>query len=226
MNALRMMIPPLPWQQARHRPGSGDRVVLLHGLWRSVWAMEPPACRLNEVGFETLSIPYPSFRKPLPELVEEVASSLPPSDKKTHFITHSMGGIVLRCLAKERPDLVTGRIVMLAPPNQGSEIIDWLEDSPLGKCLFGPGGMNLSTEGVRRDVPNFSDDQQVDVIMGRRSAVPFFGFLLEGENDGIVTVDGGRLPGVRNFEVVDADHTFMMGNREVLDRIVELLKSS
>jgi hypothetical protein len=48
---------------------------------------------------------------------------------------------------------------------------------------------------------------------------------LVGENDGIVTVEGGRLPGVRNFVVVDADHTFMMGNREVLERVVSWLQS-
>ncbi len=224
-DALQMMIPPLPWHQPRHRPGPGDRVVLLHGLWRSVWAMEMPARHLNEVGFETLSIPYPSFRKPLPELVAEVAAALPPTEKTTHFVTHSMGGIVLRCLAAKRPDLVTGGVVMLAPPNHGSEIIDWLEDSPLGKYSLGPGGMNLSTDKVCEGVPNFPVGQRVDVIMGRRSTVPFFRFLLVGENDGIVTVEGGRLPGVRNFVVVDADHTFMMGNREVLERVVSWLQS-
>lgn len=225
MNVLQMMIPPLPWHQSRHRPGPGDRVVLLHGLWRSVWAMEVLARHLNAVGLETLSIPYPSFRKPLPELVEEVAGALPPSQKTTHFVTHSMGGIVLRCLAAKRPDLVTGGVVMLAPPNHGSEIIDWLADSPLGKYSLGPGGMSLSTDKVCEDVPNFPVGQRVDVIMGRRCLVPFFRFLLEGENDGIVTVEGGRLPGVRKFAVVDADHTFMMANREVLERVVSWLQS-
>lgn len=225
MNVFQMMIPPLPWHQSRHRAGRGDRVVLLHGLWRSVWAMEAPARHLNEAGFETLSIPYPSFRKPLPELVDEVAELIPPSEKVTHFVTHSMGGIVLRCLAAKRPDLVTGGVVMLAPPNHGSEIIDWLEDSPLGKFSLGPGGMSLSTGNVCECVPVFPGERRVDVIMGRRSTVPFFRFLLEGENDGIVTVEGGRLPGLRNFDVMDADHTFMMGNRAVLDRVVSLLQS-
>lgn len=224
-NTLQMLVPPLPWHEVRHRPGSGDRVVLLHGLWRSVWAMETPARYLNEAGFETLSIPYSSFRKSLPEIVEEVEERISPSDKRTHFITHSMGGIVLRCLASRRPDRVTGRIVMLAPPNQGSEIVDWLEDSLLGRCFLGPGGRSLSTKGVREEVPQFSREHGVDVIMGRRRAVPVFSFLLEGENDGIVTVDGGRLPGVRRFEVVDADHTFMMANPEVLEHLAKSLNS-
>ena len=74
-------------------------------------------------------------------------------------------------------------------------------------------------------MPQFSREHGVDVIMGRRRAVPVFSFLLEGENDGIVTVDGGRLPGVRRFEVVDADHTFMMANPEVLEHLATSLNS-
>jgi pimeloyl-ACP methyl ester carboxylesterase len=222
---LQMMIPPLPWHGVRHRPGPGDRVVLLHGLWRSVWAMEAPARHLNKAGFETLIIPYPSFRKSLPEIVREVAQDLPPSPKTTHFVTHSMGGIVLRCLAAEHPELVTGRIVMLAPPNNGSEIVDWLEDSFLGRCFLGPGGMSLSTTGVPKKIPHFPREQRVDVIMGNRQNVPLFSFLLDGENDGIVTVEGGWLPGLRSFEVLEADHTFMMANPKVLDCLGASLRS-
>lgn len=225
LTTLQMMIPPTPWQKPRHHSGSGDRVVLLHGLWRSVWSMEAPARYLNERGFETLSVPYSSFRRPLPELVGEVVAALPPSPKTTHFVTHSMGGIVLRCLAARHPEVVTGRVVMLAPPNQGSEIIDWLEDSPVGRFSLGPGGMSLSTRVVRQEVPELPKGSRPDVIMGRRSSLPLFQFLLEGENDGIVTVEGGRLPEMRSFQVVDADHTFMMGYRTVLERISECLQS-
>lgn len=220
-----MMIPPLPWHEPRHREGPGDRVVLLHGLWRSVWAMEPLAEALHERGFETLSIPYPSFRRSLPGIVDHVSRSIPASEKTTHFVTHSMGGIVARCLAREHPASMTGKVIMLAPPNQGSEIIDWLKDCPLGRYAFGPGGMSLSTTDVRSSVPGFPPGQDVEVIMGRKPALPLFRFLLEGENDGIVTVESGRLPGDHHFETMDVDHTFMMGKREVLERVCQGLSS-
>lgn len=188
--------------------------------------MDIPARRLHQAGFETVNLPYASFRKPLEELVDDVAGALPPSEKVTHFVTHSMGGIVLRCLARRHPGLVTGKVIMMAPPNQGSEIIDWLADSPLARWSLGPGGMQLSTRFVREKVPDFPPGREINVIMGRRAVFPVFSFLLPGENDGIVTVEGGRMPGVRRFAVMDVDHTLMMGREGVLELLRDWLQST
>lgn len=213
----------MPWHRPRLRAEAGDRIVLLHGLWRSVWAMDGLASALNEDGYETLNVPYASFRKTLDEIVDDVAAAIGESSRPTHFVTHSMGGIVARCLAHRHPDLVTGKIVMLAPPNQGSEIIDWLEDSFLGRWSLGPGGMSLSTTKVQDHVPGFTDEYDVSVIMGRNNSVPFFQPLFEGENDGIVTVEGGKVPGMNRMDVIDGDHTFIMGEPEVRSKILDHL---
>lgn len=225
---LRMLIPPLPGDRPRRRKAEGDRVVLLHGLWRSVWAMEGMAESLNEVGYETLCVPYASFRKSMTEIVDDVEAELRKLDdgRRVHFVTHSMGGIVLRYLAKRAPELVTGKVAMLAPPNQGSEIIDWLDRMPLrplAHLAFGPGGMALTTEEVREKVPGFDDNLEVAVMMGRKRAVPFFTSLLEGEHDGIVSVDGGKVAGMTELEVLDADHTFMMAEAEVRAKVLGFL---
>jgi len=197
---------------------------LLHGLWRSLWAMESISRFLNQRGFETLNVPYPSFRKSLDEIVDATAKAIGSSEKPTHFVTHSMGGIVLRCLAHRHPDLVTGKVVMLAPPNHGSEIIDWLEDSPLGRLSLGPGGMSLSTTQVAKSVPDLSGERQIYVIMGRKNRVRIFDSLFDGENDGVVTVAGGKCAGMTRLEVVDADHTFIMGEEEVLEKVADFLR--
>ena len=220
------MIPPLPWHRPIHHPGKGDRVVLLHGLWRSVRAMEGLATHLNKEGFETLNIPYPSFRKSLDEIVTVVQEAIPPSEKPTHFVTHSMGGIVLRCLAQKSPDLITGKIVMLAPPNQGSEIIDWLEESFLGRTLFGPGGMSLSTNNVRQNIPGFQSNHDVAVVMGQSQRMPLFQSFLGEDHDGIVTVEGGKVGGMKQFDTVNADHTLIMNNPEARSRVLSYLLHS
>ncbi|MBT6399684.1 MAG: hypothetical protein HOK04_07845, partial [Verrucomicrobia bacterium] len=90
MNRLKMIIPPMPWHSPRVRANDGERVVLLHGLWRSVWAMEEPARYLHHCGFETLNLPYPSFRQSVDKIVDHVAREIVPSSKRTHFVTHSM----------------------------------------------------------------------------------------------------------------------------------------
>jgi len=186
--------------------------------------MESISRFLNQRSFETLNVPYPSFRKSLDEIVEETAAAIGPSEKPTHFVTHSMGGIVLRCLANRHPDLVTGKVVMLAPPNQGSEIIDWLEDSPLGRLSLGPGGMSLSTNHVSQKIPDLPGEHETYVIMGRKNRVRVFDSLFEGENDGVVTVAGGKCAGMTRLEVVDADHTFIMGEEEVLKKVASFLR--
>jgi len=218
------MIPPFPWHRPRHHPGKGDRVILFHGLWRSLWAMEATSRFLNNRGFETLNVPYPSFRKSLDEIVDHMAGVIEPSDKPTHFVTHSMGGIVLRCLADRHPELVTGKTVMLAPPNQGSEIIDWLEESPLGRLSLGPGGMSLSTANVSQKLPGLPPGLETYVIMGNRNRARVFDSFFEGDNDGVVTVAGGKVPGVTQLDVVDADHTFIMGENEVLEKVARYLQ--
>jgi len=217
------MIPPLPWHRPIHRPGKGARVILLHGLWRSVRAMEGLAKHLNQQGYETLNLPYPSFRKSLDEIVAGVQEDIPPSEKPTHFVTHSMGGIVLRCLAQKAPDLITGKIVMLAPPNQGSEIIDWLEDSFIGRTLFGPGGMSLSTANVRQRIPGFQNGHEVAVVMGQSKRLTLFQSLLGSAHDGIVTIAGGKVSGMKQFDIIKADHTFIMNSPEARKRVLSYL---
>jgi pimeloyl-ACP methyl ester carboxylesterase len=134
-----------------------------------------------------------------------------------------MGGIVVRLLARDHPELVTGRVVMMAPPNQGSAIIDWLDDCRPARWILGPAGMGLATREVQEHIPVFPPDREVFVVMGRCGRVPLFRFLLRGENDGIVAVDEGRLSGTRRFDVMDVDHTFMMGQAGVLSFLTECL---
>lgn len=186
--------------------------------------MDGVAEYLNGEGFETLNVPYASFRKPLDEIIEEVAAEIGQSDKTTHFVTHSMGGIVVRLLADRFPELVTGKIAMLAPPNQGSEIIDWLSDSPVGRWALGPGGMAMSTEKTPRDIPGFAQENEVVVIMGKSNPMPLFRFLLDEENDGIVSVEKGKVAGMNEFRVRPGDHTFIMGRPEIQAEVGEFLK--
>lgn len=193
--------------------------------------MEGLAEALHEAGYETLSVPYASFRKSMNEIVDDVEAELRKVDdgKMVHVVTHSMGGIVLRYLVERVPELVQGKVVMLAPPNQGSEIIDWLDQLPiksLVRRLVGPGGMELATHQVRKKVPGFSAEREVAVVMGRKWTVPFFTPLLDGEHDGIVSVERGKVEGMSEMEVLNVDHTFMMAEGQVREKVLSFLDGS
>jgi len=186
----------MPWHQPRIREANGETVILLHGLWRSIWAMDPMAKFLNQQGYRTINIPYPSF---------------------------SLGGIITRQLLAEMTPENTGKVVMLAPPNQGSEIIDWLEGCPPLRKTLGPAGAKIGTTTL--DAPYLPEHIDSAVIMGRRSSLPFFRHMLERENDGIVSVERGKTPGINEFHVIDSDHTFIVTEPQVMQMTHEFLKN-
>lgn len=222
-----MLLPPLPWDRPQWRDCGGPTVVLLHGLWRGWHAMEPLARALNRQGFSTLNLPYPSTRLPIPELVRRVRAGVEPfaGDAPVHFITHSLGGILARAMLADSPQWKPGRLVMLAPPNGGSEIVDWATRHPMILRLLGPAGRALGSQGVPSALPPLPDGLETAVIMGRRCSIPLFKNLLETDNDGIVSAAKGKIEGLRGFAVIDADHTFIQTHPEAIRLAVEFLKS-
>ncbi len=222
-----MLAPPLPWDKSRAHHGPGPRVVLLHGLWRGWHAMEPLARELHRAGFSTLNIPYPSGRLPISVLAERIRKEIEKMDdgKPLHFITHSLGGIILRELLSHEVSWKTGRIVMLAPPNAGSEIVDWARSHPPLQRFLGPAGAALSSHGLPSQLPNIPNHIETAVIMGNRSSIPLFRKLFPTENDGIVSVQKGRLEGLRGFSVINADHTFIQLHPDTLRLTIPFLQS-
>jgi len=227
---LKVLAPPLPWDKPRVKEGTKSEVVVcLHGLWRSVWAMEPIANHLNCQGFTTVNVPYASFRYELEDIVKSVRLLVKPwldEGKKIHFVTHSLGGVVLKLLLEnslldeEREKI--GRVVMLAPPHQGSEIMDWLSNSPL-RHVLGPASGFLTSKRMMQGCQQFPEDIEAAIIMGERSAIPFFRKLLDASNDGIVSVEKGHLLGIKEFKVVDADHTFIASEPDVLEMVTNFI---
>lgn len=228
-----VLSPPLPWDRSVVDDQSGQEVVvMLHGLWRSVRAMQPMAKYLAGKGYTTVNVPYASFRDDLDEQVRAVIREIEPwieEGKIVHFVTHSLGGVVVKRLL----DLLDahkvkkiGRVVMLAPPHRGSEIVDWLRSSPLRgiKGVLGPAGEFLSSERMANQSEEFREGVEAAVIMGEKSALPFFRKLLDASNDGIVSVEKGRLLGIKEFKVVNADHTFISSDIVVLGLVAHFIE--
>lgn len=222
-----MLTPPFPWDRPQWRERGGPLVVLLHGLWRGWRAMQPLARALEREGFSTLNIPYPSSRLPVARLVAQVRAEVEKvaRDQPVHFITHSLGGILVRSLLAEQVPWTTGRIVMLAPPNGGSEIVDWSKSHPLLHQVLGPAGRALGSDGVPRELPALPSGVEAAVIMGNRCSIPVFKKLLGAENDGIVSATKGRIDGLRGFTVIPADHTFIQMHPETIRLSLHFLKT-
>lgn len=189
--------------------------------------MEPMARALQDEGFSTLNIPYPSGRLPIDVLADRIRQQVEQTagDGPIHFITHSLGGILVRKLLLDGVSWECGRIVMLAPPSNGSEIVDWARERPLLHRVLGPAGRALATDGMPAELPPFPEEIDAAVIMGNRPGIPFFRHLFEGDNDGIVSTAKGRIAGLRGFSVVPADHTFIQMHPETIRLSLNFLKS-
>ena len=207
-------------------PVQAECVVLLHGLARGTGSMDRLARVLRAEGYAVVNQGYPSRHATVEALAAEAipaAVKACPVPGKRHFVTHSMGGILVRAYFRDaQPDWL-GRVVMLAPPNQGSEIVDGLGGlAPFG-WINGPAGRQLATDGLpgRLGPARF----EVGVIAGTRSISPIYSAMIEGRDDGKVSIASTRLEGMADHVMVPATHTFIASHRGAMQQVVAFLKA-
>lgn len=203
-------------------------VVLLHGLGRTSRSMQPLARALSEAGFEVHNLDYPSRKHEIGELTthlhRQLSACCTADQRPLHFVTHSMGGILLRAYLKSHELPQLGRVVMLSPPNQGSELIDELADEPVFKEVIGPAGRQLGTGPESQPNALGPVDFELAVITGDRSVNPWFSWLIPGADDGTVAVERTKITGMKEFLVVPYTHTFIMRKQLVKRQVVAFLR--
>jgi triacylglycerol lipase len=211
------------------RVDAADYVILLHGLGRTPLSMKPIEWTLQKQNYRVINVRYPSTRVSIQEaadhwLGEVLRNQVTDPTAKIHFVAHSLGGIVLRqyLTNHEIPNL--GRVVMLAPPNHGSELADRLRNNCLYRLATGPAGQQLGTgesSVPRRLGPiNF----ELGVIAGDRSLNPLFSSWIPGADDGKVSVSSAKMPGA-DFLLVHHSHTWMAWSSRVNWTIAEFLRT-
>jgi pimeloyl-ACP methyl ester carboxylesterase len=210
-------------------PEGAETVIVVHGLGRTPASMSVLEYRLESEGYRVVSFGYPSRSEPIETLVgllaDEVERCCVGEVETVHFVTHSMGGILVRSYLADQPRPHLGRVVMLSPPSQGSELIDAFEDSPLLSLTLGPAAAELGTDSTdiaARLGPVLFD---LGVITGDVSLNPLYSWLIPGPDDGKVGVENARVPGEADFLVLPATHTFIMNRSDAADATIRFLRT-
>ena len=212
----------------KNRSGT-EWVVLLHGLGRSSRSLARLEADLAGQGYSVLNLDYPSLKYPIEYLADEVlhpevARLSAASPAKIHFVTHSMGGIVVRYYLKHHDVPALGRVVMLSPPNQGSELADLLNRSALFKRFIAPAGRELGTDTDSLPRKLGRADFDLGVIAGSKSYNPINSLILDGPDDGTVTVESTRMPGLVDFIVLPCSHNSIIRNKTVIGQVIYFLR--
>lgn len=184
---------------------------------------------LDYHGYRVVNESYPSQSAPIEALLAHVGRAAARcGTERMHFVTHSLGGILVRgWLAQGLPPNL-GRVVMLAPPNHGSEIVDTLGSSQvladLATRINGPATHQLGTDAA--SVPNTLPPVNFDlgVIAGDVVLNPLGAVVIDGPSDGTVTVESTRVEGMNDHIVIDASHSLIMMNPIAMAEVLEYLR--
>lgn len=207
-------------------------VILIHGLGRTYRSMKSMESQLRKSGYTTVNLDYPSRKKTIEQIAsEDLLLAIMQCDighsEKMHFVTHSMGGIVLRQALKTNQHAKLGHVVMLSPPNKGSYAVDAIKDRWYYKWINGPAGQQLTTDP--NSLPNSLGPANfsVGIISGNDPAFfdTWISKLIPGIDDGKVGIENTKLDGMKDFLIVPESHTYIMKSTLVHKQVIHFLKN-
>ena len=210
----------VPIRDGMHRiyPGDGDYLVVLHGWTTGYDNMKSTRRFFSAAGYHVVGLRFPSRTVDPQKLIRNhikpgIEKHCTDPARKIHFLTHSLGGVLLRGYLKAHRPPNLGNVVMLAPPNNGIELIDRLGNRRAIARFIGPTALALHTGDDSWPKRLGKADFPVGIIMGKtKRRVPYSSRILPGSDDGIVSAASGKVEGMRQLIEVTGFHTSLPAN--------------
>jgi hypothetical protein len=208
---------------------TNECVILLHGLARTSKAMEPLAKYLKEADYKVVNVDYPSREFAIETLAEKAINPALENCRREkpsaiHFVTHSLGGILVRQYMSNHQIPELKRVVMLAPPNQGSQVVDDYKKLPPFGWMNGPAGLQLGTDKNSAPKQLGAVNFDLGVIAGTRTFNPILSLSLPNPDDGKVSVENTKVEGMHDFITLPVSHPFIMKNKRAMMQVTHYLQ--
>lgn len=206
-----------------------NKIILLHGINGSSSELANIEAYLVSQDESVENIDYPSTEYPIEVLVSDYVGPMLEQFARevdtVHFACHSMGNIVLRYYLKDHPDYPYGRIVMMGPPNQGSQLTDTFKKWKYYKKRYGPAGDQIGTDV--EDLLNLSKQlpRDVGIIAGTKTMFFLYSWIIPGKDDGKVSHSSMKSPGYRAFVTVPYHHDEMTYKEDLAELILNYIKN-
>ncbi|MCH2547951.1 MAG: hypothetical protein MK052_10135 [Alphaproteobacteria bacterium] len=207
-----------------------DYVVILHGIGRTSVSMAKVARTFSHAGYKDDNIGYNSTRDTLHIIIDEVYKRIrrysDDANQRVHFVCYSLGCLVTRGIIEQHRPANLGRVVMMGPPNQGSELADYLKHHTISNWLLGPNLPQLGTgnrEMLERLIGNRAN-YELGIIAGQDAIDPIGAYILPDADDGRVPVERTKLAGMKEHLVVNANHTTLIMNSDVIAQALHFIE--
>ena len=223
-----ILVTALLWPAIAISENASECVVFLHGLARSSSSMDKTADAFEDRGFFVANVDYPSRKhkvETLAPMAIETGLAMCPADSKIHFVTHSLGGILVRYYLENNALPYLGRVVMLGPPNRGSKVVDRYRNVPGFKAFNGPAANQLGTgsDGIAAALGPV--DFELGVIAGTRTINLILSLALPNPDDGKVSVENTKIEGMSDFIAVPHSHPFLMRASIVIEQALSFIEN-
>lgn len=205
-----------------------EQVVLLHGFGRNSMSMWLLGNRLQSAGYAIHNIGYRSLRTTTEKMLNTVSGKIQlccgNSERTTHFVGHSLGGLLIRAYLDKYRNHNIGRVVLIGSPNEGTPFVDKFQEA-WWMQLAGSAAMDLGTneEGFPKSV-NTLPYYPLGVIAGDTDSEDLKNRLMFAD-DGLVPVASTVVAGMKDFIVLRSNHSLMRYNREVADQTIAFLRN-
>ena len=208
---------------------ASDCVIFLHGMSRTEISMNKLEREIAKDGYITWNKTYTTIKKPIEDVAKKhIESGIEYCESQDtesiHLLTHSLGGILVRVYLQDKEINKLGNIVMLSPPNSGSELTDLFKEWKIYQWVAGPAGQALGTDPNSYVNSLKPVEANIGVITGKKSNDPWFSPIIPGDDDGKVSVESAKLKEMKDFLIVEATHTFIMRDMSTINQIKNFLK--